>query len=203
VQLSGALRIVWPRPAMGMVQKVPQRPESAFPTGRGDVQGFSGGQLHARGHEVKLYPPAFGVLMAHPGDVILLGVETREGQRLQLIHDQALLIFGRRVLQGETDHAMGVAPLPVDAVDQIPRPVHVTTQNLGRGMVAALAVRGGQILRDGPAPATPAAGELNQHRAASHVQRAGRPVPGQSRSASPGARRSPPESGGSRRGPVG
>ena len=188
---------------MGMVQKVPQRPEIAFPAGRGDVQGFSGGQFHTRGHKMQLYPPAFGVLMTHPGDVILLRVETGKGQRLQLIHDQALLIFGRRVLQGETDHAMGVAPFAVDAVDQIPRPVHVATQNLGRGMVTPLAVRGGQILRDGPAPATPAAGELNQHRAASHVQRAGRPAPGRSRSASPGARRSPPESGGSRRGPAG
>jgi hypothetical protein len=98
VQLSGALWIVRPRPAMGMVQEVPQRPEGAFPAGRGNVQGFSGGQLQARGHEVKLYPPAFGVLMAHPCDVILLRVETREGQRLQLIHDLALLFLGRRVL---------------------------------------------------------------------------------------------------------
>jgi hypothetical protein len=98
VQLSGAFWIVRARPAMGMVQEVAQRPVGTFPARRCDVQGFSCGQLQARGHEVQLYPPAFGVLMAYPGDVILLWVETGKGQRLQLIHDQALLIFGRGIL---------------------------------------------------------------------------------------------------------
>jgi hypothetical protein len=76
---------------------------------------------------MQLHPPAFGVLMPHPGDVILLGVEARKGQGLELIHHLALLALGRRILQGEADHAMGVAPLAVDAVDQIPRPVNVTS----------------------------------------------------------------------------
>ncbi len=152
---------------------------------------------------MQLHPPAFSVLMPHPGDVILLGVEAGKGQGLDLIHHLPLLILGRRILQGEADHAMGVAPLAVDAVDQIPRPVNVTTHHLRRGMIAALAVGIGQILRDGSTAALPAAGELNQHRGASHAWRAARPAPGRSRSTAPAATPFPPGNDGSQRGQAG
>lgn len=198
LKLSGPFRVVRARPAMGVVQEIPQRPESALPARGRDVQRAPRGQLHARGHKMQLHTPAFGVLMPHPGDVILLGVEAGKGQGLELIHHLPLLILGRRILQGEADHAMGIAPLAVDAVDQIPRPVDVAAHHLGRGMIAALAVGVGQILRDGYTAALPAAGELNQHRGASHAWRVARPAPGRSRSAAPGAQRFPPGNDGSR-----
>lgn len=198
MQLSGPFRVVRARPAMGVVQEVTQRPEGALPARGRNVQRAPRGQLHARGHKMQLHPPAFGVLMPHPGDVILLRVEAGKGQGLDLIHHLPLLILGRRILQGEADHAMGVAPLAVNAVDQIPRPVDVAAHHLGRGMIATMAVGIGQILRDGSTAALPAAGELNQHRGASHAWRAARPAPGRSRSAAPGAKQFPPGNDGSR-----
>jgi len=203
LKLSGPPRVIWAGPPMGMVQKVPQRPVGAFPARRGDVQRLAGGEFHARDHEMQFHPLPFGVLMAHPGDIVLLGVETGKGQRLQLIHDQALLIFGWRILQGETDHAMGVGPFAVDTIDQIPRPAHVPAQNLGRGVTTPRALRVSEIPVNRTAAATPATGELNQHRAASHARRATRPVPGRSRSVSPGVKRSPPGNDGSQHGPAG
>jgi len=152
---------------------------------------------------MKLHTSAFSVLMADPGDVILLGIETGEGQRLQLIHDQTLLIFGRGILQSETDHAMSVGPFAIDAVDQILCPIHISAQNLRRGMIATSAIWVSEIPRNGPTPATPAAGELNQHLAASHARRAERPAPGRSRSASQGAKLFPRGNGGSQHGPAG
>ncbi len=37
LKLSGPLRVIWTRPAMGVVQKVTQRPERALPARRRDV----------------------------------------------------------------------------------------------------------------------------------------------------------------------
>lgn len=64
-------------------------------------------------------------MMPNPGDVILLGVQTPEGQSFEPVHHLTLLILGRRILKGKAHHAVGVAPLPRDAVDQIPCPLDV------------------------------------------------------------------------------
>ena len=79
VKLCGPVWVVGPRPALGPVQRVPERRIGPLPTRRRDVERLAGGQLHAGRDEVKLDPPALGVLMAHPGDVVLLRVHARKG----------------------------------------------------------------------------------------------------------------------------
>ncbi|WP_242690475.1 hypothetical protein, partial [Paracoccus fontiphilus] len=69
---------------------------------------------------------------------------------------------------------MGIAPLPLDAVDQVAGAVHVAPHHLGRRMAAPFAVGCSQVGRDlAPATAAPT-GELNQHRRAAHALSAGR-----------------------------
>ena len=95
---------------------------------------------------------------------------------------------------------MGVAPLPLDAVDQVAGPVHVAPHHLGRRMAASLAVVGGQVGRDLASAAAAPTGELNQHRRAAHELSAERKAPGRSRSAASRATQPAPDGGGSRRG---
>ncbi len=180
-------RIVGPRPAMRPIQHVPQRRIGPFPAGRRDVQRLSGGKLHARRHEMQLHAPALGVLMANPRDVVLLGVHAREGQTLECVHRLALLVLGRRVLQGKRQDAVGVAPLAVDAVDQLTGPVHVTAHHLRRRMIAPCAIGAGEVGGNFAAAAAASGGELNQHRRAVRAPRARRQARGRSRSAAAGA----------------
>lgn len=113
---------------------------------------------------MQLHPPAAGMLVAHPGDVILLGVKAREGERLERVHRLVLLFLGRRILRGEGQHPMRVGPVPRDAVDQFGCARHVAPQHLRRGRLPPFTLMVQQIGRDRSAAATPAGGELDQHR---------------------------------------
>lgn len=187
VKLCGPLGVVGPRPALRPVQRVPERRIGPFPARGRHIQRLAGGQLHPGRHEVQFHPTALGVLMTHPRDVVLLRVHARKGQTLEGVHGLLLLGFAGAILQGERQNAVSIAPLAFDAVDQVTCPVHVAPHYLGRRMAAPLAVRSGQIGGNlAPAPAAPAR-ELNQHRRAAHAPPARRTVPGQSRSAAPGA----------------
>nr|CRY97058.1 hypothetical protein [uncultured prokaryote] len=197
VELCRPVWIVWTRPAVGPVQRVPERRIGPFPAGRRDVERFAGGQLHPGRDEVKLHPPAFGVLMPHPGDVVLLRVHARKGQTLEGVHGLLLLGFAGAILQSEGQDAVGIAPLALDAVDQVTGPVHVAPHHLGRRMAAPLAVVGGQIGRNLPSAAAASTGELNQHRRAARALSARRKAPGRSRSGASGAPQLAPDAGGS------
>lgn len=203
VKLCGPVWIVGPRPALRPVQHVPERRVGPFPTRGRHVQRLAGGQLHPGRHEMQFHPPTLSVLVAHPRDVVLLRVHARKGQTLESVHGLLLLDLRGRVLQGERQNAVGVAPLAVDAVDQVAGPVHVAPHHLGRCMAAPLAVHSGQVGRNlGPAAAAPA-GELNQHRRAAHAPPARRTVPGRSRSAASTTPQPAQAAGGSRRAPAG
>ena len=149
---------------------------------------------------MKLNPPAFGVLMPHPGDVVLLRVHARKGQTLEGVHGLLLLGFAGAILQGEGQDAVGIAPLAFDAVDQIAGPVHIAPHHLGRRMAAPLAVGGGQIGSNLPPAAAASTGELNQHRRAAHALSAGRKAPGRSRSTASRAPQPALDADGSRHG---
>ena len=201
LKLYGPLWVVWPRPVKVQVQRVPERGIGAFPMGGRDVEGLAAGQLHAGRHEMKLCPPALGVGMADPSDVVLLPIEASEGQTLKGVHGELLLLLGGPVLGRKGQDAMGVAPLAFDAVDQVAGAVHVTPHHLGRRMASAFLA--GQILRDRPPATAPAARELNQHRRASHGQRGSLQARGQFRSGGSTAARLPAAACGSRRGQAG
>lgn len=200
VKLCGPVRVVGTRPALGPVQRVPERRIGPFPAGGRDVERLAGGQLHAGRHEVKFDPPAFGVLMPHPGDVVLLRVHARKGQTLEGVHGLLLLGLAGAILQGEGQDAVGIAPLALDAVDQVTGPVHVAPHHLGRRMAPPLAVVGGQVGRDLAPTAAASPGELNQHRQAARALSAERKAPGRSRSAASRAPQPAPDAGGSKHG---
>ena len=107
---------------MLQVQRVPQGGKAPLPAGRRDVERPAGGQLHARGHEVQLHPSAFGVLVAHPGNIKLVMIEAGEGEGLEGVHRRLLLGHAGRVLGRKGQHPVRVGPLPPDAVDQLLRP---------------------------------------------------------------------------------
>ena len=162
-QIPRPCRIIRACPAMRQVQRVPQLRKTALPAGRRDIQRPPAGQLHARGHEMQLHPPAAGVLMTHPGDVILLGIQTGEGKRLELIHGLALLILGWGVLRGEGQHPVRIGPVPRDAVDQLGRARHVALHHLRRRRLPPLPLMVQQIRRNRAAAPASAGGELDQH----------------------------------------
>jgi len=122
------------------------------------------------------------VLVSHPKNVVLVGIEASERQSLKIIHHLLLLFFGWCVFSGERDHAAAVFKFVVAVVDQRTRGFHVSAQHLRRRLprlpyllpiiifkVFALAVGFPHLLtcqvfsRTGP-PATASGKEFNQHR---------------------------------------
>ena len=202
-ELLSARRVVWTRPTVMQVQRVPERRIAMLPVRRRNVQSFAAVQLHARRHEMQFRAPALGVRMANPCDVILLMIQPGEGQTLEHVHRLALLILGWCILGCKGQNPVRVGPLAVDAVDQVAGPVHVAPHHLGRCMAAPFAIHSGQVSRNlAPAAAAPAC-ELNQHQRAAHAPPARRTVPDRSRSAAPRAPQPARAAGGSRRAPAG
>lgn len=66
---------------------------------------------------MQLHAPALGVLVANPRDVVLIPVEARERQRLELVHRLLLLCLRWGILKREGQDTVRVSPLAVDAVD--------------------------------------------------------------------------------------
>ena len=128
--------------------------------------------------------PAF-VAMADPEQLILLGVQPREGQPLETVHNLGLLILGRVVTVREADHACAVSPLVVAGIDQGLGSLGIAAQDLGEWVAGdglglavsiadqvAVAVIGqhalGHEVPDRPRARAFAIGEeLDQHRRAS------------------------------------
>jgi hypothetical protein len=116
-------------PAVGLVHQVAKGIEGGLIAGRGDVQAAARGKVEARGAEVQLYTAL--VAVADPQDVELLGVEAREGELFEAVHDLGLLRLGRGVVGGEADDTGAVGPGMGACVDQCLGPVGVATQDLG------------------------------------------------------------------------
>jgi hypothetical protein len=95
-------------PAVGLVHQVAKGIESGLIAGRGDVQAAARGKVEARGAEVQL--DAAFVAVTDPEDVELLGVEAREGELFEAVHDLGLLRLGRGVASGEADNPGAVGP---------------------------------------------------------------------------------------------
>ena len=121
------------------------------------------------------------VAVPDPKDVELLGVEAREGELFEAVHDFGLLRLGRGVVGGEADDTGAIGPGVGARIDQCLGPVGVATQDLGarvsdrvRGLAIGLAdhvavgivgqhLIGNQVA-DGAGPAPLAVGEeLDQH----------------------------------------
>nr|CRY96121.1 hypothetical protein [uncultured prokaryote] len=104
---------------------------------------------------MKFDPSALGMLMANPQNVVLIRLETSEGDLLELVHHLALFRRCRRILECKRDHPGRVAPIPIDAVDQIPRLIGVTAQDLRRRDLTAFQIVTNRILdRAATAPTT-------------------------------------------------
>jgi len=121
------------------------------------------------------------VAVADPEDVELFGVEAREGELFEAVHDLGLLCLGRGVVGGEADDAGAVGPGVGARVDQRLGPFRVAAQDLGarvadrvRGLASRIAdqvavgIVGqhliGDQVADGAGPAPLAVGEeFDQH----------------------------------------
>jgi len=200
-ELLSARRVVWTRPTVMQVQRVPERRIAMLPVRRRNVQSFAAVQLHARRHEMQFRAPALGVRMANPCDVILLMIQPGEGQTLEHVHRLALLILGWCILGCKGQNPVRVGPLAVDAVDQVAGPIHVTTHDLWRRVAAAFLA--GQVFRNLTPATAPPAGKLNQHRQAARALLGSPPVRGQSRSAGSEGLSFPRDGGGSQHGQAG
>lgn len=179
----GALHVHRIGPAVALVHQIPQAVIGVLVARRRDVEAFACGQLQARRAEVQL-DTAF-VAMADPEHFILLRVQPREGQPLELVHDFGLLVLGRVVAVGKADHARAVGPLVAACVDQGLGALGVAAQDLRQRVArdchglavgiadqVAVAVVGqhalGHEVPDRPRARAFAIGEeLDQHRRAS------------------------------------
>lgn len=84
------------------------------------------------------------VAVADPEDVELLGVEVREGELFEAVHDLGLLRLGRGIICGKADDTGAVGPGMGAGVDQRLGPVGVAAQDLGARVadrVRGLAIR--------------------------------------------------------------
>ena len=128
--LLGALQLHWVGPAVALVHHIAQAVEGLLIAGRRNVQTSARGQLQARCAEVKLNAVFVG--MPDPEHLILLRVQPREGQPLEVVHDLGLLFFGWGIFCGKADHARAIGPLVAAGVDQGLGAVGVAAQHLGQ-----------------------------------------------------------------------
>lgn len=128
--LLRALHIHRIGPAVALVHHVPQAVIGVLIARRRDIEALARRQLQARCAEVQL-DPAF-VAMADPEYLILLRVQPREGQPLELVHDFGLLVLSGGVAVRKADHARAVGPLVATGVYQGFGALGVATQDLGQ-----------------------------------------------------------------------
>ena len=166
-------------PALGLVHHVAKGIEGGLIAGRGDVQAAARGKVEARGAEMQL--DAAFVAVADPEDVELFGVEAREGELFEAVHELGLLRLGRGIFGGKADDTGAVGPGMGACVDQRLGPVGIAAQDLGarvadrvRGPASPIAdqvavgIVGQNLIRDqvadraGPAPLA-VGEELDQH----------------------------------------
>lgn len=142
LDLLRAAGVHWVGPAVGLVHQVAKGIEGGLIAGRGDVQAAARGKVEARGAEVQL--DAAFVAVADPEDVELFGVEAREGELFEAVHDLGLLRLGRGVICGKADDTGAVSPDVGAGIDQRLGPVGIAAQDFGARVadrVRGLAIR--------------------------------------------------------------
>lgn len=116
-------------PAVCLVHQVAKGIEGGLIARRCDIQAAASGQVKARGAEVQL--DAALVTVTDPEDVELLGVEAREGELFEAVHDLGLLRLGRGVFGSEADDTGAVGPGMEAGIDQRLGPVGAAPQDFG------------------------------------------------------------------------
>jgi len=139
LHVPGALGVVRPRPALGVVPGIPQRVEGLFMPWRGDVQRPPGGQLDASGERVDVRS-AVVVTMQYGTAGILVGVEAGERSGLPLLENLSDLVGSRLVLGRPRDDAARIAPLVRTRVRHQGDQVRVAPQHRHLGTSLALVV---------------------------------------------------------------
>lgn len=141
LERTDPVRVVRPGPAILVVQRIAQRSVERRPARRRDVQRLARRKLHARRHEMEFDPAAVRVRVPDPETIVLVRFEAGEGHALEFIHDLFLIGGAWVVFARKRDHATRIAPLPIDAVDQLARLIGIAAQDLGRLMFPAFGAR--------------------------------------------------------------
>lgn len=68
----------------------------------------------------------------NPQNVVLVVIEARECQSLEIVHHRLLLLFGRCVFGGKRYNPAGIAIFVLAVVNKRPSGVWVASQNFGR-----------------------------------------------------------------------
>lgn len=123
----GRLRVV---PAVFLAEDITQGVVVPLIAGWGDVEAAPAGKLQARRQEMQLDAAFMG--MAHPKHIMLVRIQSGEGQALEGVHHLTLLQLGRRILGGESEDAGAIGPLVRATVDQCPHPLGIAAQHLGQ-----------------------------------------------------------------------
>lgn len=105
-----ALRIIWARPALGVVPVVTQRVKRLFMARWGDVQRLARRQLNTGGQRVNM---GRAVLLSVQNRAcrVLVGIEAGKRGALKILHNLVNLLGGRVVLWRPGDNARRIAPL--------------------------------------------------------------------------------------------
>ena len=160
----GPSRIVWPNPAVLVVEGVAQRVEGLLPAGRRDVEALARLQVALRGEDVHVNAAALlAVLDRRPRASVRL--QSRPGRLLELVDNRVDLRAGRPVLRRPRDHGRCVLVLELQRVGHRGHHVRVPAEDFD-----ALAFVSGRVpladeivgRRAGGAGAAPEA--LNVHR---------------------------------------
>ena len=159
-----ALRIVRPRPAVLVVQGVPQRVVEALPARRRDVVRPAVLQLAVRRQHVHVRSTVL-LAVQHRRPGVLVRLHARPGRLLELLQRPLDLLPRRGVLRRPGDHPGFVRVLELQRVGHRRHLVRVAPQNLDllalRAQVVALPQ---QVLGRFRGAAGAVAEELNQHR---------------------------------------
>jgi|TARA_R110000824_G_C15224606_1_gene677842 hypothetical protein len=122
-----ALRVVWARPALGVVPVVAQRVKRLFMARRGDVQRLARGKLNTGGQRVNM---GRAVLFSVQNRTcrILIGIEAGKRGALKILHDLVNLLGGRVVLWRPGDNTGRIAPLVRAGVGNLSHQMRIATQ---------------------------------------------------------------------------
>lgn len=97
LQRTSPKRVVWPRPAVFVVVHVPYQIELQALTWWGGVKGKAASQVNTGNQDVDMQP-AVRLFVHDGGHVVVLRLQTRERQRLEVRQHRIDLIWARRVL---------------------------------------------------------------------------------------------------------
>lgn len=92
-------RVIWPRPALGVVVLVPDLIEVTALTWWGRIEGFAAAQVNAGDQDVDVYPAVLFVVLDR-GQVDVLPIQPGKGQRLEVVQHRADLGGGRGFFGG-------------------------------------------------------------------------------------------------------